>query len=205
LHKIFVTGTDTDVGKTVVSSWLVYHLKADYWKPIQTGHDLDKNTVQRLAHIPDSECTQRIKQSVYQLNSPLSPHAAAELENVTIDIDKISAPESNNSMIIEGAGGVLVPLTKKLFMIDLIKKLNMPVIVVARSTLGTINHTCLTLEALRAKNIPVIGVVMSGTPNPSNKQAIEHYGKVKVIAEIPHTDVTNIAFPLCIYGLCERN
>jgi dethiobiotin synthetase len=178
---VFVTGTDTNAGKTLISSWLCSHTGAAYWKPFQTGiaetADSDREMVKRLTSV-------RLHPEAYRFRNPLSPQAAAAAEGVNIDVDNIVLPVENR-LIIEGAGGVLVPLTRDVLLIDLIQKWCFPVIVVARSTLGTINHTCLTLEALERRNIPVLGVIMNGPPNASNRQAIENFGRVCVLAEFP--------------------
>lgn len=181
--RLFITGTDTNIGKTVVAAWLVYHLKADYWKPIQTGTEegYDSKTVVELANLSEK----KLHPEIYKFKAPLSPHSAAALEYQTISFQQISIPMTKNTLIIEGAGGVLVPLNQKESMIDLIVQLQAPVIVVARSSLGTINHTCLTLEALRSRKILVLGVILNGPLNPSNKMATEQYGKTKVLAELP--------------------
>lgn len=186
----FVTGTDTDVGKTVVSAWLVHHLKALYWKPIQSGMNEtpDKGEIQRLCNIS----SERILPSAYELNEPLSPHDAAKIDGVTIELNKIIKPETSEPLVIEGAGGLFVPLNDQNFMIDLIRKMACPTIVVARSGLGTINHTLLTLRALRDHNIEVAGVVLNGPINPKNKKAIEQFGKVRILSEIPYIKGINI-------------
>ena len=176
--SIFITGTGTDVGKTIISAWLCVHTNAEYWKPIQTGSEDCTDTLA----INTFTNSQTLNEA-YLLKASLSPHAAAEMEGEVIDMKKIIPP--HNSLIIEGAGGVLVPINHDHTMVDLIKKLQAPVIVIASSGLGTINHTCLTLEALRNRDIPVLGVIMNGAHNPSNKQAIEYYGKVDVLAEFP--------------------
>jgi dethiobiotin synthetase len=181
--KVFVTGTDTDAGKTVVSAWLCLHSGADYWKPIQTGHppDRDADTVTRLsgalAH-PER----------HLLRAPLSGDAAARLEGKHIELDDFHVPETSRPLVIEGAGGVLVPLNETATTLDLMVHLSAPVIVAARSGLGTINHTCLTLMALRSRNLPVAGVILVGPMNPGNRAAIEHFGNTKVLAEIPPLD-----------------
>lgn len=175
--QIFITGTDTGVGKTIVSSWLCLHTKYGYFKPIQTGRILDSHTVRKIAGIS-------LYKEVFVYGAPLSPHLAASLENCSIDIDKIQLPKADN-LIIEGTGGILVPINKTQLMVDLIKKVAVPIILVARSTLGTINHTLLTLEALRAREIPILGVILNGPPNADNLKAIEFYGGVKVLASIP--------------------
>lgn len=183
--KIFITGTDTNVGKTVVSSWLCAHSGFDYFKPIQTGGDLERDClqVQQLART-------KVHPESYLLQAPLSPHLAAFKEGVDIDVAKITLPTVEN-LIIEGAGGVLVPLNSEVLMIDLIKKLRVPVIVVARTSLGTINHTLLTLTTLHLLKIPILGVILKGESNGDNANAIAHYGKVKILASLPHFEDLN--------------
>ncbi len=176
---IFVTGTDTNIGKTIVSSWICLHTGYDYFKPIQSGsiEGLDSDAVKNIANV-------HIHKETYIYKQPLSPHLAAHLENNKIELSNIHLPNVPN-LIIEGAGGVLVPLSEDKLMIDLIKQTGASVILVARSTIGTINHTLLSLEALRARDIPILGVIVNGAPNESNNQAIEFYGKIKVLAAIP--------------------
>lgn len=186
-----MTGTDTNVGKTVVSAALVCALRQKqricYWKPVQTGieTDDDTRTVRRLANCANGE----IFNAGYRLEKPLSPHLSAQLANVRIEIGEILRLFENASetpfWIIEGAGGTLVPLNEKDLIIDLIEKLNLPVIIAARTALGTINHTLLTIEALKSRNLEIAGVVMSGEPNAENKHAIEHFGQIKVLGELP--------------------
>ena len=179
---IFITGTDTDIGKTVVSACLVRALKADYWKPIHTGlsDGRDRDTVAALAILEEN----RIHPSTYDLQAPLSPHEAARLENIYLDTDAIRLPETKNTLVVEGAGGVLVPIYDKFLMIDLMRRLGLPVVVVSRSGLGTINHTLLTLEALRARDINVLGVIVNGPKNSANVDAIQTYGKVNILFEL---------------------
>jgi dethiobiotin synthase len=181
----FVTGTDTGVGKTVVSAILCSGMQADYWKPVQTGTN----------ESCDSEFLKDFSKTIfpeaYKLREPLSPHAAARLESVDISLEKILAagPSTIRSLIVEGAGGVLVPLNEHHLMIDLIQKIELPAIIVSRSTLGTINHTLLTLEALRYRKIPIAGIVMVGPSNPQNRDALEKYGRAPVVGEVLPTEV----------------
>ncbi|WP_448202454.1 dethiobiotin synthase [Azospirillum sp. sgz302134] len=181
---VFVTGTDTGVGKTLVSACLARAWGAAYWKPLQTGikdEPGDTPTVTDLAGLsPD-----RVHPPGYALAEPLAPLAAAEIEGVSIDLDTLALPESDRPLVVEGAGGLMVPVTEDAFIIDLIARFGLPVVLVARSTLGTINHTLLSLEALRARGLPVAGVVLNGPPNAGNRAAIERFGKVRVLAEIP--------------------
>ncbi len=181
--RIFVTGTDTDVGKTVVCAWLMLHLKASYWKPLQAGltEETDSEKIRRL-----TECgVDGIFPPAYQLPEPLSPHEAARRAGVAIDMARFMPPQTDGPLVAEGAGGVMVPLNDQAFMIDLMESLGFPVVLVCRSGLGTINHTLLSLAALRGRDIPLAGVVMDGPLNPHNRKAIEEFGNVTVLAEIP--------------------
>ena len=183
LQGFFVTGTDTDVGKTVVSAWLLTHLDALYWKPVQAGAEpeTDAVTVRRLAEISED----RTLPEAYVLPEAIAPHEAARRAGVAIDMAKLEAPATDRLLVVEGAGGLLVPLTSTDYVIDLAAQLHLPVILVARSTLGTINHTLLSIEALRRRGLPLAGVVVNGPETPHNRAAIERYGEVNVIAEIP--------------------
>lgn len=191
----FVTGTDTDVGKSFVSACLSKALNATYWKPMQTGLNCDPGdtkTVQGLAELPD----QQIIPPLIELQEPLSPEEAAKRENISLDIEMLDLllPPQSRPYIVEGAGGVLVPIAASQFMIQLMKKINLPVIVVARTELGTLNHTLLTLEVLRQYHVPVAGVILNGKSNPANKEAIERHGKIKVIAEVPIMKTLSLDF-----------
>jgi dethiobiotin synthase len=189
---LFVTGTDTGVGKTIVSAALIRRYRSRipglrYWKPVQTGieRDDDTATVRRL-----SGCgAAGIVDAGVRLPRPLSPHLSARHAGVTIDVGSLARTATRElrrtSLIVEGAGGLLVPLNDTELIADLIAALKMPVLVVARSRLGTINHTLLTLAALRERRIGVAGVVMVGPVNAANRGAIEAYGRVKVLAELP--------------------
>jgi dethiobiotin synthase len=183
LQGFFVTGTDTDVGKTVVAAWLLIHLDGCYWKPVQAGTEpaTDAETVRRIAEV-EAEC---ILPEAYVLPEAMAPHEAARRAGITIDVAKLVPPEVGRPLVVEGAGGLLVPLDDKSYVIDLATELHLPVILVARSTLGTINHTLLSLEALRRRGLPIAGVVINGPETPHNRAAIERYGKVDVLAEIP--------------------
>jgi dethiobiotin synthase len=186
----FVTGTDTGVGKTVVSAALMHRLRTTgpvrYWKPVQTGIETDDDTamVIRLGSCAADEAWPR----GVRLERPLSPHLAAQLAGARIDVASVARllPEPGAARwIVEGAGGALVPLNESEMMTDLMIRLALPVIVVSRSTLGTINHALLTIEALRRRGLVVAGVVMVGPPNEDNRLAIARYGEVEVIGEMP--------------------
>lgn len=181
MNGVFVTGTDTGVGKTTVSAWITRSWNADYWKPVQSGtiEGLDADVVREVAPAAT------IFPSTYSMKAPLSPHEAAALENVTISLDAFRLPQTKRPLVVEGAGGALVPLNDRMMMADLMAVLGLPVVVVARSGLGTINHTLLTIEALRHRGLTIAGVILSGEPNIPNRTAIEHYGAVKVVAELP--------------------
>jgi dethiobiotin synthase len=189
MRGIFVTGTDTGIGKTVVSASFVCSLRKTqdvcYWKPVQTGieEDDDTKTVETLANCAPQE----IFDKGFRLEKPLSPHLSARLANVEITVEKVLQflETGERFWIVEGAGGVFVPLNETELMIDLIKALDLPVLIVARAALGTINHTLLTLEALRGKNLKIYGVIMSGERNEENRKAIEHFGNVRVLAQMP--------------------
>ena len=183
--QYFVTGTDTGVGKTVVSALLCAALDASFWKPIQTGADTDSDstTVARLAELPP----ERIFAEAYRFSPPVSPHLAAREAGAKISLSKISIPAAarDSALIVEGAGGVLVPINETQYMRDVMRELGLPIIVAARNSLGTINHTLLTLAALRASRLRVAGVVLNGEPNDGNRESIERYGNIRVIGEIP--------------------
>jgi dethiobiotin synthetase len=175
VRGLFVTGTDTNVGKTVLAAALMLRFPdACYWKPIQTGPDSDTAEVKRLSG--GDVFDEGIRHP-----DPVSPHHS----RIPIDLGVLVKRAPRMPVIIEGAGGVLVPVNESQSMIDLIVMLGLPVIVGARTTLGTINHTLLTLEALRARSLRIAGVVMIGEANPENRAAIERYGRVPVIAEMP--------------------
>jgi len=184
-ERFFITGTDTGVGKTVVSALLCAALDAIYWKPIQTGarEGTDRETVMRLAQLPRS----RTVSETYRFSPPVSPHLAARLAGVRIELRKIKMPQltSEENLIVEGAGGALVPINRAQLMTDLMRHLELPVLLVARTALGTINHTLLSLAALRAAQIDVRGVIMAGKPNAENRRAIEQYGKIRVVGTVP--------------------
>ncbi len=192
----FITGTDTGVGKTALSALLVAALDAIYWKPIQTGsiEGTDRETVRRLAKVSD----ERLLPEAYCFEPPVSPHLAAREAGVRIRLDTLAWPPAESAdaartWIVEGAGGVLVPINENETMVDLMRRVGLPVLVAARSTLGTINHTSLTLAALRAAHLEVRGVVFVGDAHDENRRAIEHYGATRVLGRIPWTQPLNRA------------
>ena len=184
MKNYFVTGTDTGCGKTVVSSCLVKALDADYWKPIQTGTidgSIDKLIVQRLTGFEED----RFHPSSYSFRQPLSPLEAASREKRKIIIEKIKIPQSDRPIIIEGAGGILVPITRKKFMVDLIARLHLSVVLVCKTSLGTINHTLLSVEALRKRHINLVGILFSGKINKCVARTLADMTKVNIIGKVP--------------------
>jgi len=192
MHGLFITGTDTEVGKTVVAAALMHRFRdygpLCYWKPIQTGIEVDDDdtaTVRMLGTCREAE----ILDAGIRLPRPLSPHLAARLAGKEIDVELLAQTVETRagtcSWIVEGAGGALVPINDRYLMIEFMERLRLGVLVVARSTLGTINHTLMTLEALRRRTLPVAGVVMVGDPNPANRESIARFGNIAVVAEMP--------------------
>ncbi len=181
----FVTGTDTDIGKTVVATTLAIGLKASYWKPIQTGSVLGSDSDFVRKWLPPSH----VLPEVYSYPQPLSPHLAAEAHGDVIELERcLKAYEERHpkpaSMIIEGAGGVLVPLNSRHLMVHLIQKLNLPVIVVASTKLGTLNHTLMTLMTLRSYGVSIKGLITNGEPRPEISQSLCHFGEITLLGHI---------------------
>ena len=177
----FVTAIDTDSGKTFVSAILCEALGADYWKPVQAGLPRDADRIASLVS-PDKT---KIFQETYLLNTPASPHAAAKAEGITIDIDKFAVPSTDKDLIIEGAGGCLVPLNQTHFIVDLIPKLKAEIVLVADLYLGSINHTLLTIEALQRRNLFIRGIIFNGPPNPESEDIIMRHSRLKCFLKIP--------------------
>lgn len=167
--KLFITGIGTDVGKTIASAIITQALEADYWKPVQAG-DLDNSDSHKIQRYISNYKTV-IHPNSYTLNTPASPHLAASIDGITIDIKKISEPKTKNHLVIEGAGGILVPLNDTDCIIDLIQP-DYKVILVSRHYLGSINHTLLTFEALKSRNIKVAGILFSGDENQATESII---------------------------------
>lgn len=179
--KLFITGISTDVGKTIVSSIIVEALQADYWKPIQAG-DLDNSDSHKIKNYISNDKTV-IHENSYKLNTPASPHLAAELDGITIDLKQIREPKTKNNLVIEGAGGIFVPLNDTDCIIDLIQK-DYKVIVVSRHYLGSINHTLLTIEALQNRKINIAGIIFSGEENKSSESIILNKTGIQCIGRI---------------------
>ena len=189
--KIFVTGISTDVGKTVVSAIITQALKADYWKPIQAGDLNNSDTLKIKAYVSNQKTT--FFENSYALNTPASPHLAAQIDGVTIDVQKIIEPQTENHLVIEGAGGLYVPLNNDETIADLIKQ-DYKVVVVSRHYLGSINHTLLTIEALKNRNITVAGIIFNGEKNEATEAIILSKTGVNFIGRLetePYID-TNV-------------
>jgi dethiobiotin synthetase len=187
VRGLFVTGTDTGVGKTAVCAALMLRYPGTrFWKPIQTGPDDDTAEVLRLS----AACRESAYFHGVRLTDPVSPHLAAKRAHTRIDLPFLTADvkKSQGTWIVEGAGGALVPINESDLMVHLMERLGLPVVVVARTSLGTINHTLLTLEAVRARKLPVAGVVMVGEPNSDNRAAIEGYGQAVILGEMPRME-----------------
>ena len=177
----FITGIGTEVGKTVVSAIVTEALEADYWKPVQAG-DLDNSDTHKIKKLVSNEKTY-YHTNAYALNSPMSPHAAAEIDGVKLHVKKIKRPQTEKDLVIEGAGGLMVPLNEKEVIADLISKEDV-VVLVSRHYLGSINHTLLSIEALKKRGIEKIGIIFSGAEHPTTENAIKKIGKVKVVGRI---------------------
>ena len=181
-RRFVIVGTDTNVGKTIVAAALVGALDAAYWKPVQAGleGETDSQTVARLSGVAPSH----ILPEAYRLRRPASPHIAARAEGLTIDAARLAPPNCAGDIIIETAGGVMVPLNDDLLTIDLLAQWALPVILVARTGLGTINHSLLTLEALRRRNVSVHGVVFVGDEEPEAQRSIAVMGDARILGRL---------------------
>ena len=187
--RIIICGTDTDVGKTIVSSFFVQGLQGIYWKPVQSGTEegTDTKTVCKLLDLD----TNRYLSERYQFKAPVSPHWAAEKESRFIEPNKLNLPDLEKLIIIETAGGLMVPLNRNWLQIDQIKVWGAPIILVARTGLGTLNHTLLSLEALKHRNLDVLGIVLNGPPHKDNPKTLEQFGDTKILARLPIFEEVN--------------
>lgn len=183
-RAIVVTGTDTDVGKTVFAAALAGALDGHYWKPVQAGLDdgSDRASVAALSGLTAAH----ILPEAYRLTTPCSPHRAAEIDGVTIDPDRLIPPQVEGPLVIEGAGGVLVPIKRELLYADLFARWRLPVVLVARTALGTINHSLLSIEALRSRGIAIVGVAFVGDAVPDSEATIVAMGGVKRLGRLPY-------------------
>jgi len=181
--RIVVTGTDTGIGKTVFAAALASALDGYYWKPIQSGleDETDSDAVRRLSALP----AERILPERYRLRTPASPHLAARIDGVAIDAERFDLPATARPLVIEGAGGLLVPLTRELTYIDVLARWRAPLALCARTTLGTINHTLLSIEAIRVRGIPLLGVAFIGDENTSSEDIIVALGRTRRLGRLP--------------------
>ncbi len=184
--SIFVTGVDTDAGKSVISAILTLGLEANYWKPVQAGitPHTDTQWVQEATGLPDN----RFFPEAYRLTLPASPHAAAAAENLTIDPNRISPPHSDRTLIIEGAGGLMVPLREDYLIVDWLAQWKFPTVLVIKTYLGCINHSLLSIEALRRRDISLLGIVFNDGGRPESESVIEQYAKAPVLGRVPQIE-----------------
>jgi dethiobiotin synthetase len=180
---LFVTGIGTEIGKTVISAALVEKLQADYWKPVQSGELVYSDSMKVRDWISNKKT--RIFSEAYRLTQPFSPHKSAAIDGIAIEADKFIVPETGNTLIIEGAGGLMVPLNNRFLMIDLIKQLDAEVILVSKNYLGSINHTLLSAYALKQYNIPIKGIVFNGPRDIYSKDYILQYTGIHLLGHIP--------------------
>ncbi len=186
-QRYIVTGIGTDLGKTVVSAILTEKLQADYWKPVQAGLPKDADTVQSLI----SNNRSVIHPEKFVLQTPTSPHDAARQDGVTITLADLSLPETRNHLIIEGAGGIIVPLNEKITFLDVFKQWQLPVILVSRHYLGSINHTLMSIQVLQSENIPLKGIVFVGDENPATENIILEMTQVKCLGRVDYFESLN--------------
>ena len=195
-NALVICGTDTDVGKTVVSALVVQGLGATYWKPVQSGLEGggDSGRLQALLQLPAT----RLLPEAYRLQTPVSPHWAAELEGITIDSARLALPAVAGALVVETAGGLLVPLRRDWLQIDQLAAWGLPVLLVARSGLGTLNHTLLSVQALRQRSIPLLGLVLNGPLHPDNPATLADLAQAPVLAQLPPLE------PLTAAGLAAQ-
>ena len=187
--RLVICGTDTDVGKTVVSALFVQGLEATYWKPVQSGTEGggDRQRVIDLLDLPED----RLHAEAYVFQAPVSPHWAAEREGRCIDPEQLKLPAIDEPLVVETAGGLMVPLTRHWLQIQQLQRWQLPVVLVARSELGTLNHTLLSLEALRRRNIPILGLVINGPSHADNARTLHELGDVPLLCELPLLEQLN--------------
>jgi dethiobiotin synthetase len=196
MNQLVICGTDTDVGKTVVSALVVQGLGAHYWKPVQSGLEGggDTGRLQALLQLPP----ERLLPEAYRLRTPVSPHWAAEQEGITIDPAQLALPALSGPLVVETAGGLLVPLRRDWLQIDQLAAWGLPVLLVARSGLGTLNHTLLSVEALHRRGLPLLGLVLNGPLHPDNPATLAALANVPVLAQLPPLE------PLTAAGLAAQ-
>src|SRR5579859_3531204 len=188
-RAIVVTGTDTGIGKTVFAAGLTRALSASYWKPIQSGLDEETDTelVRRLAAIP----RERTLPEMWRLRTAASPHLSAEIDGLAIDPEALQLPHIEGALVVEGAGGLMVPLTRQVLYIDVFARWKAPLILCARTSLGTLNHTLLSVEALKRRDISLLGIALVGDPHPDNERTLREMTGVPVLGRLPRLQVVN--------------
>jgi dethiobiotin synthetase len=189
MKPLFITAIGTDIGKTIISAITIESLKADYWKPVQCG-DLQYSDTEKVKNLI-SNTESVFHPEAYRLTQPFSPHKAADLDHTRVELEKIIIPRSSNRLIIEGAGGLMVPLNETSMVIDLIKKLDAEVILVSKNYLGSINHTLLSLLALQANNISIRAIIFNGYRDDYTENVILKYSGISSVARIPFIEVLN--------------
>jgi dethiobiotin synthetase len=184
--RIIVTGTDTGIGKTVFAAGLTRLLDGYYFKPVQAGlgEETDTAVVQRLSALP----AKRMLPEVWRLTTPASPHLAAERDDVMIDSKQLTLATLDRPLIVEGAGGLMVPLTRDVLYIDVFATWRSPVVLCARTALGTLNHTLLSLEALQRRGIPILGIALIGDAHADNERTLREMGRVPILGRLPRLD-----------------
>ncbi len=187
--KYFVTGIGTDVGKSIVSAILVESMQADYWKPIQSGDIENSDTIKVKSLISNN--ISKFHKEEYSLNTAVSPHLSAKIDGIEIDLDSFKLPETNNHLIVEGAGGLLVPISNHFTVVDIIKKLNIEVIIISKNYLGSINHTLLTIESLKQRNINIKGIIFNGVPNKESESIIQKLTNINILGKINEEETIN--------------
>ena len=182
-QQYFITGIGTGIGKTITSAIITEKLKADYWKPIQSG-DLAQSDSMTIESLISNNQTV-IHPETYRLTQPLSPHLSAKIDGIEIELNNFQLPKTNNNLIVEGAGGLMVPLNDKALILDLVKYLKLEVIVVSQHYLGSINHTLLTINTLKQHNMSIRGIIFNGEENLESQSYILNYSDIKHLGNIP--------------------
>ena len=183
--KYFISAIGTDSGKTLVSAIFCKALQAAYWKPIQAGFPTDSEQIKKW------QCASKILKELYVLNTPASPHAAAKIDGVDLKLDEFMLPEHDGNLIVEGAGGLMVPINDNEFIVDLINQLRLEVVLVCNLYLGSINHSILSIEALKSRNIPIKGIVFNGESNSESESIILKHAQTECLLRIPKLDGLN--------------
>ena len=193
MHRYFITGIGTEVGKTVISAIVTEALQADYWKPIQAG-DLEYSDTHKVQDLISNSRT-KLFSNAFALNTPMSPHASAEIDNLSIQTSNIKTPKTSNLLVVEGAGGILVPISETETILDLIEPSD-KVILVSKHYLGSINHTLLSAEVLKAKGIKNVGILFNGNEHPTTESIIKKMTQLPVIGRVNEEPEINKAIVL---------